>query len=61
MAQLVNRKELGDVRDVLSDLGVWGDWLVKKRKCSWRNARERTAMDETCDTPDDNTYFGAQR
>ena len=24
-------------------------------------ARERTTTDETCDTPDDNTYFGAQR
>ena len=25
-----------------------------KKKCSWRKARERTTMDETCDTPDDN-------
>ena len=31
---------------------------MKKRKCSWKKARERTTMDETCDTPDDNTYFG---
>ena len=30
---------------------------MKKRKCSWRKARERTTMDETCDTPDDITYF----
>ena len=25
---------------------------MKKRKCSWRKARERTTMDETCNTPD---------
>ena len=34
---------------------------MKKRKCSWRKARERTTMDETCGTPDDNTCFGTQR
>ena len=34
---------------------------MKKRKCSWRKARERTTMDQTCDTPDDRTYLGAQR
>ena len=54
-------RELGDVRDVLSVLGVLKDRQVKKKKCSWRNARERTTMDETWVTPDDNTYFGAQR
>ena len=53
--------ELGDERDVLSVLVVWQDGQVKKRMCSWRKARERTTKDETCDTPDDNTYFGAQR
>ena len=26
---------------------------MKKRKCSWRKARERTTMDETWVTPDD--------
>ena len=46
-------RELGDVRDVLSVLVVWQDRLVKKRKCSWRKARERTTMDETCDRSDD--------
>ena len=30
---------------------------MKKRKCSWRKARERTTLDETCDTPDDNTIL----
>ena len=41
-------KEFGDVRDVLSVLGVLKDRQVKKKKkCSWRNARERTTMDET--------------
>ena len=30
---------------------------MKKRKCSWRKARERTTMDETWVTPDDNTYL----
>ena len=34
---------------------------MKKRKWSWRKARERTTMGETCDTPDDKTYFGAQK
>ena len=34
---------------------------MKKRKFSWRKVRERTAMDEIWVTPDDNTYFGAQR
>ena len=34
---------------------------MKKGKCSWREARERTTMDETCDTPDDKTFCGAQR
>ena len=54
-------KELVDLRDVLCVLVVWLDRQVKKVKCSWRKARKRTTMDETCDTPDDNTYFGAQR
>ena len=53
--------ELGDVRDVLCVVVVWWDRKVKKRKCSWRKARERTTMDETCDTPNDKTLFGAQR
>ena len=53
--------ELGDVRDVLSVLGVWCERQVKKRKCSWKKARERTTKDETRVTPDDNTYFGEQR
>ena len=56
--------ELGGVRDALSILVVrqerWCRW-VKKRKCSPRKARERTTKDETRDTPDDKTYFGAQR
>ena len=26
-----------------------------------RKARERTTKDETCDTPDDKTFLGAQR
>ena len=34
---------------------------MKKRKCSWRKARERTTMNETWDTKDDETYFEAQR
>ena len=32
--------------------------MKKKRKCSWRNARERTTMDETCGTPDDQLILG---
>ena len=31
---------------------------MKKRKCLWKKARERTTIGETCDTPDDKTYFG---
>ena len=45
--------ELGDVRDVLHILVVWWNWKVKKRECSRRGSRERTTMDETCNTPDD--------
>ena len=33
---------------------------MKKKKCSWKKAREKTTMDETCDTPDDETFLGAQ-
>ena len=47
---------LGGVRDVLGVLVVWKEKEVKKRKCSWKKARERTTMDETRDTPDDLTY-----
>ena len=54
-------RELGDVRDVRSVVGVRLDREVEKRKCPLRNARERTTTDETCDTPDDKTYFGTQR
>ena len=61
MAQLVDCGilEMRGMYWVFSLCGRIG--LVKKRKCSWRKARERTTMDDTCDTPDDNTYFGAQR
>ena len=52
------RGDLGEVRDVLSVLVVWQDRQVKKRKSSWKKARERTTMDETCGTPDDNTWLG---
>ena len=30
---------------------------LKKRKCSWKKERVRTTMDETCDTPDDQTLL----
>ena len=29
---------------------------MKKKKCSWRKARERTTVDKTCDTPDDKLF-----
>ena len=45
--------ELGDVWDVQNVLVVWEDKKMKKKKCSGKKARERTTMDETCDTPDD--------
>ena len=32
--------------------------IGEEEECSWRKVRERTTVDETCDTPDDDTYFG---